>query len=49
LRGCIYVERVPNVWVQVMDAALFKTLTDYERKYMIDKAVKHGHERTFPS
>lgn len=47
--GSIYVEMVPNIWVQVMDAELFRTLSPHERKYMIDKAVQHGHERTFPS
>lgn len=46
--GCIYIERAPGYYVQVVDAALYKTLTEPEQQYMIAKALKHGLERQLP-
>lgn len=46
--GCMYVERVPSMWVQVCDAELWTYLLPHERIYMLDKAVKHGLEKELP-
>lgn len=46
--GAVWVERVPNYWVQVCDAALYKTFTAPECQYMISKAIKHGLEKSLP-
>lgn len=47
--GSTWIERVPNVWVQVCDAEFFSHLFPHERQYLIDKALKHGLEREFPA
>lgn len=46
--GFVYIERVPNAWVQVLDLETWKTLTVQECVYMIDKALKKGHDIELP-
>lgn len=47
--GFVFIERVPNAWVQVLDLETWKTLLDHECEFMIDKALKKGHDIELPS
>jgi hypothetical protein len=47
--GFVYVERVPNYWVQVCPIDVYETLDMRERKYLISKALKKGHDTILPS
>lgn len=41
----VYVERVPNYFVDVCAADWYESFTEHEKAYMIEKALKHGHEK----
>jgi hypothetical protein len=46
--GFVYIERVPNAWVQVLDVDTWKTLIDHEREFMVSKALKKGWDTQLP-
>ena len=41
----VWIERVPNYWVDVCAADWYESCTQHEKDYMIEKALKHGREK----
>lgn len=46
--GFVYVERVPNYWVQVCLLDDYETMDDPARNFMISKAVKKAWDTQLP-
>lgn len=47
--GYVFIERVPNAWVQVCLVDDWQTMNNHERNYLIEKALKHGRDTELPT